>query len=76
MSTNNLMIDLKQRTDADDRVFYVGKLKGPFSIDCKDGVTFLVFISDSGEEQLQIAPFQEKEKKDKTKDPDYSQNQI
>ena len=70
--TNNLMIDLKQRTDSDGRVFYVGKLKGPFSIDCKDGVTFLIFTSDIGEEQLQVAPFQErdKDKRDKDKDKD------
>jgi len=60
MSTNNLMINLKERTDQDGNVFYVGKLKGPMTIDCRDGVTFLIFTSDKGEEQLQIAPLQEK----------------
>jgi hypothetical protein len=66
--SNNLMIDLKERKDQDGRVFYVGKLKAPANIDCREGVTFLVFISDVGEEQLQIAPYQDKDKeKDKLK---------
>jgi len=65
MSSNNLMVDLKERTDADGKSFYVGKLKAPMNINCKDGVTFLVFISDKGEEQLQIAPFQEKQDRQK-----------
>lgn len=62
MSTN-LKMDLKKRTDQDGRVFYVAKLKGPMSIDCRDGVTFLVFTSDDGDEQLQIAPFHDKQQK-------------
>lgn len=62
MSSNNLMIDLKKREDADGKTFYVGKLKAPMQIDCRDGATFLIFLSDLGEEQLQIAPFQDKNK--------------
>lgn len=56
MSNNNLTLDLKPRKDKDGAIFYVAKLKGPFKIDCKDGAVFLVFISDSGDEALQIAP--------------------
>jgi hypothetical protein len=61
MSNNNLIIDLKPRKDIDGRVFYVGKLKTPALIDCWRGATFLVFISDKGEEQLQIAPMDTKD---------------
>lgn len=51
----NLTIDLKARKDKDGRVFYVGKLDAPVLIDCSKGVAFLVFISDKGEEVLQIS---------------------
>jgi hypothetical protein len=61
MSNKNLTIDLKARKDVDGETFYVGKVKGPVLIDCKDGVVFLVFVSDKGEEQLQIAPMDTKD---------------
>ena len=60
MSNKNLVVDLKSRKDIDGRTFYVGKLQCPVSIDCSQGVVFLVFVSDTGEEQLQIAPFDKK----------------
>ncbi len=53
--SKNLTIDLKASTDGDGRVFYVGKIKAPVLIDCSEGVAFLIFTSDVGEEQLQIA---------------------
>jgi hypothetical protein len=55
MSNKNLTIDLKARRDKDGMVFYVGKLKAPILIDCSQGAVFLVFVSDQGDEQLQIA---------------------
>lgn len=55
MSSKNLTIDLKTRKDVDKNVFYVGKVKFPGTIDCSKGVVFLVFTSDQGQEQLQIA---------------------
>lgn len=55
MSNKNLTIDLKTRKDVDKNTFYVGKIKFPGTIDCSKGVVFLVFTSDQGEEQLQIA---------------------
>ena len=61
MSNYNLTIDLKSRKDVDGQIFYVGKIKGPFNIECKEGAVFLVFVSDKGEEQLQIAPMDKKE---------------
>jgi hypothetical protein len=44
--------------------FYVGKIKGPILIDCSQGVVFLVFVSDQGDEQLQIAQMDNKELQD------------
>jgi hypothetical protein len=64
MSNKNVTIDLKARKDQDDRVFYVGKIKAPILIDCSMGAVFLVFVSDKGDEQLQIALMDTKDKED------------
>jgi hypothetical protein len=64
MSNKNLTIDLKARKDVDGQTFYVGKLETPVLIDCMKGVVFLVFVSDKGEEQLQIAPMDKKDRDD------------
>lgn len=63
MSNKNLTIDLKARQDADGATFYVGKIEAPVWIDCSEGAVFLVFVSDKGEEQLQIAPMDNKNEK-------------
>jgi hypothetical protein len=55
MSSKNLVIEIKPRTDKHGQVFFVGKLQFPGSIDCKDGVVFLIYTSDPGAEELQIA---------------------
>lgn len=55
MSNHNITVDLKARKDIDGQTFYVGKIKAPALIDCSKGAVFLVFVSDKGEEQLQIA---------------------
>jgi len=46
MSSKNLTVDLSPRTDSSGKVFYVGKIEFPGSIDCSKGVTFLVFTSE------------------------------
>lgn len=61
MSNKNITIDLKARKDVDGQIFYVGKVKAPVMIDCSIGAVFLVFVSDKGEEQLQIAIMDNKE---------------
>lgn len=63
MTNKNLTVDLKTRRDVDKRTFYVGKLKFPGTIDCSKGVVFLVFTSDTGEEQLQIAMMDDESEK-------------
>ena len=55
MSNKNLTIDLKPTLDKHKQIYYVGKIKAPISINCKEGAAFLVFISEQGNEQLQIA---------------------
>ena len=55
MSNSNLKVDLHSRKDKDGNIFHIGKLKFSGNINCKDGVTFLIFTSETGSEQLQIA---------------------
>lgn len=64
MSNKNVVIDLKARKDIDGQTFYVGKVKAPLLIDCSHGAVFLIFVSDKGEEQLQIALMDNKEVED------------
>ena len=64
MSNKNVTIDLKARKDVDGQTFYVGKLKAPVLIDCSKGAVFLVFVSDKGDEQLQVALMDDKELND------------
>lgn len=64
MSNKNLTIDLKGRLDKDGQVFYVGKIKAPVLIDCTDGAVFLIFVSDKGDEQMQIALMDSKDQDD------------
>jgi hypothetical protein len=62
MSTN-LPIQLKAHRDGRGKVYYVGKVQAPITIDCKDGVTFFVFTSETDAEELQIAPMIKNDKK-------------
>lgn len=61
MANNNLKIELKSKPDKDGQTYYIGKVKFPGSIDCSKGVTFLIFVSDEGDEQMQIMPLENKE---------------
>lgn len=56
MSDDNskLSISLDKRVDSEGQVFHIGKLKGPFTIDCREGVAFLIFTSEDGSEEMQI----------------------
>lgn len=55
MTNNHLRIDLSPREDKNKQLFYVGKLQYPGFIDLREGITFLVFLGESGCEEIQIA---------------------
>ncbi len=55
MNKSHLVVDLEPRDDAKDNIYYIGRLKAPIFIDLSSGVTLLIFLSESGDEELQIA---------------------
>ena len=56
MSDGKLKIELEPGIDRFGSKFWIGKLRGPFTIDCnKDGVCFMIFVSEECNEQLQIS---------------------
>jgi hypothetical protein len=62
MANSNLKVDLYPRKDSHKNTYYVGKLKFDGNIRFENGITFLVFISDDGNEQLQITQMDQDEK--------------
>jgi len=62
MSNNNLTLDLRPKQDKDGNTFYVGKIKAPILIDASKGIVFLIFTSEEGSEQMQIAHMIEHDK--------------
>jgi hypothetical protein len=52
--SEKLCLDLEKRVDEYGKIFYITKLKAPITIEAKDGLCILVFISEEGAEQLQI----------------------
>ena len=54
----NLRIPLNVREDKtpEKNIYFISKYKSPISIDLSGGVAFLLFTSESGYEELQIAP--------------------
>ncbi len=61
-----LSIALEKRIDSEGKVYYIGRLKSPISINCENGVAFMIFCSDPNDEELQICSM--KAKKDKYQD--------
>ena len=51
----NLKLELDVRLDGKEKVYYISRIKFPGIIDLSRGATFLIFLSDSGGEELQIA---------------------
>lgn len=60
-ANNNLRIDLKRKVDKDGAYYYIGRLKGPFEINCVDGVSFIIFTADVGSEELQLSAMENKD---------------
>ncbi len=55
MSSNRLILPLEAKEDGNGNKYYIAKLEAPVNIECKDGTAFLIFISEEGSEELQIA---------------------
>ncbi len=55
MANNNIIVDLKSRLDRDGQKYFIGRIKAPVAIDCSQGAVFLIYVSDPGEEEMQIA---------------------
>jgi hypothetical protein len=51
---SNLKIQLDPREDREQNIFYIGRLTFPGTVSFSTGITFLVFIAESGEEEIQI----------------------
>lgn len=51
----NLKIYLEPREDRRKHIYYLGKLNIPMLLDCNEGIAVLIFVSQLGEEELQIA---------------------
>jgi len=60
--SDKLKIELDKRVDDQGKTYYIGKLKGPFMIDAKEGIAFLVFTSQEGFEELHLCSMTKKEK--------------
>ena len=75
MSNSNICINLEARKDGNGKTYYLSKVQSPVLIDLSEGAAFLVFVSDEGEEQLQIAPFKKKKKSEyqEQQDDDFRQ---
>lgn len=54
MSDSKLRIPLEKNFDANGNPYYIGKLKSPILIDCREGTAFMIFISISDDEEMQI----------------------
>ena len=56
-----LRILLDARKDGNNKTYHLGKLKFPGSLDCTDGIIFMIFTSEEGNEELQIGPMEPRE---------------
>ena len=52
---NNIAVELEERNTEDGKVFYIGRLDVGATVDASQGIVFLVFTADPGEEELQIS---------------------
>jgi hypothetical protein len=64
MKADKLSIRLVPRFDEFGKKFYIGRLQFPGTINLENGAVFLVFTSEEGNEELQVAIDDKKRKKD------------
>jgi len=55
MKYDKLSMRLVPQKDRNGNTFYIGRLKYPGTITMDKGAVFLVFISEEGNEELQVA---------------------
>lgn len=55
MNPSNFSVELDGRLDKNDKLYYLGKKKFPGIIDFSQGLTLLAFVSEDGDEEIQIA---------------------
>ena len=54
MVTSNLCVELEPRFDKLENIYYLGKLTYPGTLDLSKGISLIIFLSESGSEQLQL----------------------
>jgi hypothetical protein len=55
-----MVVVLTRLQDDNQKDYFVGKLQFPGTIDFRDGISFMVFTSERGVEELQIGPIDER----------------
>lgn len=63
MSIGRFTLPLEAKIDGNGQKYFIATIKGPITINCKDGVCFFIFTSEPGSEELQIADLITKSKK-------------
>ena len=66
---DKLRVRLDPVLDRNRKTYYLGKLKFPGMLDCTNGIVFLVYTSEEGAEEIQIAEYAPKEKARPYSDP-------
>jgi len=60
-----LRVNLFRLTDSESNPYFVGKLQFPGDLNFKRGISFMVFVSETGSEELQIGPVDERKQSGK-----------
>lgn len=63
MANFPIKLQLDTRPDRFGKKYYIAKVEAPISIHCEKGVTFMVFTSEQGAEELHICPDDSAQKK-------------
>lgn len=77
MATEKLTIPLTASQDRHGKKYYIGRLQFPGDIDLREGALFWVFVSEEGNEELQIGcmdPEKEKRKRSEEREKDFDRD--
>lgn len=70
MEFGKLTVDLKKNLDRNGRPYYFGALKFPGNIDAREGIAFMVFVSEEGNEELQVGALRERKNQEESEEDD------